>query len=190
MRCRTRWQGNRLLARRYPIGRCRRSRRTPATAGVGLGGYSAPSQASATRRPAPRAGSRQVSIACPCWSHAYRTRTWTRTWVPSPGRLRDFERRVIGATRLGLCDVSSPWWAARLATFSRDVHESPLAQTPCDLRHACVSTWLNGGVPATQVAEWAGHSVEVLLKIYVKCLDGHDEVARRRVQEALGYGPT
>lgn len=81
------------------------------------------------------------------------------------------------------------WRAARLATFSKAVQESPLARTPYDLRHACVSTWLNGGVPATQVAEWAGHSVEVLLKVYAKCLDGHDEMARRRVQEALGYGP-
>jgi hypothetical protein len=32
-----------------------------------------------------------------------------------------------------------------------------------------VSTWLNGGVPAADVA---GHSVEILLKIYAKCLDG------------------
>jgi hypothetical protein len=29
------------------------------------------------------------------------------------------------------------------------------------LRHAAVSTWLNGGVLATTVAEWAGHSVEI-----------------------------
>jgi len=50
-----------------------------------------------------------------------------------------------------------------------------------------VSTWLNGGVPPAQVAEWAGHSVEVLLKVYAKCLDGQDEIARRRVQEALGH---
>jgi hypothetical protein len=50
-----------------------------------------------------------------------------------------------------------------------------------------VSTWLNGGVPATQVAEWAGHSVEVLLKVYAMCLDGQDEVARRRVLDALGH---
>lgn len=82
------------------------------------------------------------------------------------------------------------WRAARQATFPDEVYSSPLARTPYALRHACVSTWLNGGVPATQVAEWAGHSVEVLLKVYAKCLDGHDGVARRRVQEALGHrGP-
>ena len=41
------------------------------------------------------------------------------------------------------------------------------------------------GVPATQVAECAGHSVDVLLRIYAKCLVGQDELAKRRISEAL-----
>ena len=45
----------------------------------------------------------------------------------------------------------------------------------------------NGGVPPTTVAEWAGHSVEVLLRIYAKCLDGGDALIRQRVQAALGH---
>jgi hypothetical protein len=53
-----------------------------------------------------------------------------------------------------------------------------------------VSTWLNGGVPATTVAEWAGHSVEVLLRIYAKCLDGGTEALRRRVDQALSDADT
>ncbi|HSU34665.1 MAG TPA: hypothetical protein VLJ88_03300 [Propionibacteriaceae bacterium] len=61
-----------------------------------------------------------------------------------------------------------------------------MADTPYDLRHAAVSTWLNGGVPPTQVAEWAGHSVEVLLKIYAKCLDGGASAMQRWMEEALG----
>ncbi len=56
---------------------------------------------------------------------------------------------------------------------------------PYDLRHACLSTWLNGGVYPTQVAEWAGHSVDVLLRIYAKCVVGQDELAKRRIVEAL-----
>ena len=80
------------------------------------------------------------------------------------------------------------WRAARRLAFTEAVAASPLAQTPYALRHACVSTWLNAGVPVTQVAEWAGHSVEVLLKVYAKTLEGQDELARRRVMEALGYG--
>jgi hypothetical protein len=53
------------------------------------------------------------------------------------------------------------------------------------LRHACVSTWLNGGVAPAQVAEWAGHSVAVLLRVYAKCIDGQDQIAKRRIEEAL-----
>jgi hypothetical protein len=73
--------------------------------------------------------------------------------------------------------------------FIEEVVASPLARSPYDLRHAAVSTWLNGGVPATDVAAWAGHSVEVLLKIYAKCLDGGAEALRQRAQAALGHGP-
>jgi integrase len=54
-----------------------------------------------------------------------------------------------------------------------------------DLRHACLSTWLNGGVYPTQVAEWAGHSMDVLLRIYAKCVVGQDELAKGRISEAL-----
>ncbi|MBT8225436.1 MAG: tyrosine-type recombinase/integrase [Dactylosporangium sp.] len=64
---------------------------------------------------------------------------------------------------------------------------SPLARVPYHLRHAAVSLWLNAGVPATQVAEWAGHSVHVLLKVYAKCIDGQDEAARRRIEAALRF---
>jgi hypothetical protein len=44
--------------------------------------------------------------------------------------------------------------------------------------------WLNGGVYPTQVAEWAGHSVDVL-RIYAKCVVGQGELAKRRIGEAL-----
>lgn len=40
--------------------------------------------------------------------------------------------------------------------FTAEVCASPLAKRPYDLRRAAVSTWLNSGVPATKVAEWAG----------------------------------
>jgi integrase len=86
--------------------------------------------------------------------------------------------------------IGRVWRRARQAAFTAEVAASPLAKTPYDLRHAAVSTWLNGGVPPTTVAEWAGHSVEVLLRIYAKCLDGGDALVRRRVQAALGYADT
>jgi hypothetical protein len=35
------------------------------------------------------------------------------------------------------------------------------------------------------MAEWAGHSVDVLLRIYAKCVMGQDELAKHRISEAL-----
>jgi integrase len=61
----------------------------------------------------------------------------------------------------------------------------PLMGRPYDLRHAAVSTWLNAGVPAAQVAEWAGHSVDVLLRVYVKCIAGQQGEAKRRIEDAM-----
>ncbi|WP_245666652.1 MULTISPECIES: hypothetical protein [Micromonospora] len=40
--------------------------------------------------------------------------------------------------------------------------------------------------PATQVAEWARHSVHVLMRVYAKCVYGQEEAARRRIEAALG----
>ena len=38
--------------------------------------------------------------------------------------------------------------------------------------------------PAPQVAEWAGHSVDVLLRVYAKCISGQQYEAKRRIEEA------
>lgn len=46
---------------------------------------------------------------------------------------------------------------------------SPLMARPYGLRHAGVTWQLTPGVPA---AEWAGHSVEVLQRIYHRCMVG------------------
>jgi site-specific recombinase XerD len=73
---------------------------------------------------------------------------------------------------------------ARAVAFTPSESASLLARRPYDLRHAAVSTWLNAGVPAPQVAEWAGHSVDVLLRVYVKCISGQQDEAKRRIEEA------
>ncbi|MEN3298796.1 integrase [Pseudonocardia sp.] len=79
------------------------------------------------------------------------------------------------------------WAKARAAALTPEEAASPLARRPYDLRHAAVSTWLNA-VPPTQVAEWAGHSVAVLLRVYAKCISGQEDAARQRVGLALGLG--
>lgn len=79
------------------------------------------------------------------------------------------------------------WRAARRAALTSEARRGPLARRPYELRHAAVSTWLTGGVEPARVAEWAGHSVSVLYEVYAAFLDGGDELARKRVQAALGH---
>jgi site-specific recombinase XerD len=87
--------------------------------------------------------------------------------------------------RLSSTVYGRAWAQARGDALPDEAQASPLAKRPYDLRHAAVSTWLNAGVEPTRVAEWAGHSVHVLLRVYAKCLDGGESIARDRVQQAL-----
>jgi hypothetical protein len=66
--------------------------------------------------------------------------------------------------------------------------DSPIAGRPYDLRHAAVSLWLNAGVPATEVAESAGRGVDVLLRVYAKCVDGGEARSNARIEDALIEG--
>jgi integrase len=77
------------------------------------------------------------------------------------------------------------WRAARHRALSPAQAESPLARRPYDLRHGGVSLWLNAGVPATEVADRAGHTVAVLLRVYAKCIDGQAAEANKRIDKAL-----
>lgn len=115
-------------------------------------------------------------------------------FTPGPdGRL--FVARIGAAKRpisgphakpVSVNTVYRAWHRARAEALTNDEFDSMLARRPYDLRHACLSTWLNAGVAPTQVAEWAGHSVAVLLSVYAKCLDGQDQVAFRRIENVLG----
>jgi integrase len=87
--------------------------------------------------------------------------------------------------RVGSTVYGRAWAAARTVAFTPEVLASPLVKRPYDLRHAAVSTWLKAGVEVTRVAEWAGHSVAVLLRVYAKFIDGGDQAARRRVADLL-----
>ncbi|WP_246271963.1 integrase [Amycolatopsis acididurans] len=88
--------------------------------------------------------------------------------------------------RVGSTVYGRVWGTARARVFTPEVVAGPLGKRPYDLRHAAVSTWLSGGVEATRVAKWAGHSLAVLLRVYAKCLDGGEQAARDRVEKALG----
>lgn len=98
------------------------------------------------------------------------------------GRLFSSERgNVIAAS-----SYSRAWKQARELALVPDQVSSVLAFRPYDLRHAGVSQWLNSGVPAPEVAARAGHSVDVLLKIYAKCIDGQEQEMNDRIMQGLG----
>ncbi|GAA2841723.1 tyrosine-type recombinase/integrase [Kribbella solani] len=78
------------------------------------------------------------------------------------------------------------WRRARILVFGEKFAlASNLAKRPYDLRHAAVSTWLASGVDPQRVSEWAGQSLEVLMRIYAKCLDGMEEQALDRIEVIL-----
>jgi integrase len=97
------------------------------------------------------------------------------------GRLFRNERGGV----LGASTYSRAWEEARRFALTPQQVASPLAGKPYDLRHAALSTWLNAGVDATEVADRAGNGVEVLLKRYAKCVDGRHDQNNRRIETAL-----
>ena len=77
------------------------------------------------------------------------------------------------------------WQGARERAFTAPQVASPLVARPYDLRHSCVSAWLAAGVEPPQIAEWVGHSVAVLHRVYTHVLPGRDEIAKKRIEELL-----
>lgn len=96
--------------------------------------------------------------------------------------------RLFRSARGGMIATKSyceTWQRARTLGLSPEQLDSPLAGRPYDLRHAAVSLWLNAGVSAPDVAERAGHGVDVLLRVYAKCIDGGEAVANKKIDDAL-----
>jgi integrase len=104
--------------------------------------------------------------------------------VAPDGRLFRSERgKPVASTA-----YTEVWQEARQVALSPEQIASPMAGRPYDLRHAAVSLWLNGGVSPTEIAQRAGHSVEVLLRVYAKCVSGQEAIANRRIEEILKTG--
>ncbi|MFE9704148.1 tyrosine-type recombinase/integrase [Streptomyces sp. NPDC005930] len=98
------------------------------------------------------------------------------------------EGRVFGNERGGVVGSSTYWrvWEeAREYALPPDRVESPLAGRPYDLRHACITRWLNAGVPIAEVARRVGNSPEVIHRRYHGCIDGHEEAANARIERAM-----
>ena len=96
--------------------------------------------------------------------------------------------RVFGNERGDVVGTSSYWrvWEeARPYALPPDRVDSPLAGRPYDLRHACITRWLNAGVPIAEVARRVGNSPEVIHRRYHGCIDGHEEAANEKITRAL-----
>ncbi|MFF3255158.1 tyrosine-type recombinase/integrase [Actinacidiphila glaucinigra] len=96
--------------------------------------------------------------------------------------------RVFGNERrkpIGASTYSRTWEEARQLALTPAQVQSPLGGRPYDLRHSCLTGWLNAGVPPAEVARRAGNSVEVLYRRYAGCLDGQEDAVNRRIQAAL-----
>lgn len=120
--------------------------------------------------------------------------------VPIPPKLVAILRRHIAENKLRPTDrlfsaiegghvspaeYGKIWREARSATLSGKQAATPLAKRVYDLRHGNASLLLNAGVTPTEAARRLGHSVTVLLQVYAGCLDGEEETANERIDEAL-----
>ncbi|WP_234313585.1 tyrosine-type recombinase/integrase [Streptomyces sp. NBRC 109706] len=76
------------------------------------------------------------------------------------------------------------WRSARKSELTDAEHDSPLARRIYDLRHTCLTGWLNAGIPPAQVAAWAGNSVPVLLSTYAHCVTGQQAELLKRIEQA------
>lgn len=98
------------------------------------------------------------------------------------------EGRVFGNERGEVVGSSTYWrgWeGAREYALPLERVDSPLTGRPYDLRHACITRWLNAGVPIAEVARRVGNSPEVIHRRYHGCIDGHEEMASARIDSAL-----
>jgi integrase len=80
--------------------------------------------------------------------------------------------------------IRRAWAAARRSELTEVEHDSPLGRRVYDLRHTCLTTWLNHGIPPARVAEWAGDSVPVLLATCTRCLSGQLKDLQKRIEAA------
>jgi hypothetical protein len=75
------------------------------------------------------------------------------------------------------------------AVLQEHEYRSPTGKRPYDLRHTCFTTWLNNGVPAAQVAAWAGNSVPILLAIHARCIAGQTPDLLKRIEGVRDLPP-
>ena len=82
------------------------------------------------------------------------------------------------------------WGKTRALALTPTQIATPLMRRPYDLRHSGITWRLNSGVPPTEIAAWAGHSVDMLLRVYARCVAGLEDVWITRDDAAEVRAPT
>lgn len=103
-------------------------------------------------------------------AEAVRTAPIPLTWSPCAHGVAP-DGRLFRTQRGGLVQdtgYGEVWAEVRLRALPPAQRSSSLAKRPFDLRHAAASTWLSSGVEPQVVAQRAGHSVDVLFRVYAK----------------------
>lgn len=98
--------------------------------------------------------------------------------------------RLFTNERGGLVGSSTYWrvWRdAREYALPPELQVSILGGRPYDLRHTCITTWLNAGVPVAEVARRVGNSPEVIHRVYEGCIYGQEEAMNARIERELGW---
>ncbi|MER7662797.1 site-specific integrase [Streptomyces sp. NPDC096193] len=99
--------------------------------------------------------------------------------------------RLFTNERGGLVGSSTYWrvWRdAREYALPPDLQRSILGGRPYDLRHTCITTWLNAGLPVAEVARRAGNSAEVVHRVYAGCIFGQEEAMNSKIEDELAWG--
>lgn len=96
--------------------------------------------------------------------------------------------RLFAAPTGGMVGPGTYWWIwkkAREYALSPADRRGVRLRKPYNLRHSGVSMRLYAGVPAQQVADWAGHSLEMLLNVYSKVLEGFEKRWQKQIDEFM-----
>ncbi|WP_282957414.1 tyrosine-type recombinase/integrase [Streptomyces griseorubiginosus] len=75
------------------------------------------------------------------------------------------------------------WRDARKYGLPPELQASILGGRPYDLRHTCITTWLNAGVPVAEVARRVGNSPEVIHRVYEECIYGQEEAMNEKIEK-------
>lgn len=100
--------------------------------------------------------------------HKGSTKTNQARWVPLNARAKEILTHLPKED-----EFIFPWNRKAFQSYfskrMQQLHSAGLIghrYRPYDLRHSAISRWLEGGVPVTQAAQWAGNTSEVIWKHY------------------------